>query len=358
MFQTISKYLASAIAGLSVLAAGQSAHAAPADETNIVVIIDVTGSMSELSGSVAPGDPAKSKLDIGKLKALDWLINTAATTFTSPEYAVWEFSGDNHRLLQDFTSNSVLAVSAVGTSLQSTDATPLAGTICDAVDRLHDYEFDKTIVDPVTGVTRKARIDRRIYLVTDGLENNTAGTNECWGPGATTLVSYPNYDVGSWQWKALNKLKTGNANVVSSAPFEYIIDVEHILNDFIHSQNPLAANASAAAAEGLTGRFAAGTLPYSSVADDVNFFRGVASQSGGTYTQLAPDPQGVVSFKIPGDADGSRCVDMTDYDIFASVYGYPVDMANPATIQADFNADGWVDDLDYMLILQHWDEGC
>jgi hypothetical protein len=90
----------------------------------------------------------------------------------------------------------------------------------------------------------------------------------------------------------------------------------------------------------------------------VNFFRGVASQSGGTYTQLAPDPQGVVSFKIPGDADGSRCVDMADYDIFAQVYGYRVDMANPATVQADFNADGWVDDLDYMLLLQHWDEGC
>jgi len=344
--------------GVAVLGA-QPAFAQPSlpvDETNVVVVIDVTGSMTAIAGSLEPGEDPDTRLEIGRLRAINWLINDTID-FVAPEFEVWEFSSDgadNYRVLQTFTTNATQAISSVGGAVQTSAATPLAGTMCNAVDRLHDYEDGKTIVDPITGLTREARIERRIYLVTDGLENNTPSTNECWGPDAVTDTVYPVYDYGSWQWKVLNKLKTGNANTPSSAPFEYILDVEHILTSFIASADPLAAHSEAAALEGLVG----GPIRYSTVAQDVSLLRGLAQQSGGTYSQLAPDPQGVISFRIPGDANDDGCVDYDDYSILASVYGYQVSVSIPETIQADFNGDGWVDDDDYMLLIQHWAEGC
>lgn len=362
MFNKIKCLAALACAAIS--AAALPAAALPVDETNVIVIVDVTGSMTADSGAVTPGGDPQPRLEVGRLTALDWLINNTST-FTNPEFAVWEFSRagvdpsePNFRTLQDFTTSKTQAIAAVGAATQTPDSTPLAGTLCDAVDRLKDYENGKTMVDPGTGATRAVRIERRIFLVTDGLENATLDTNGCWGPPAETNVVYPNYDFGSWQWKVLNKLKTGNANTPSTAPFEYILDVEHILTSFITSLDPAAQAREAAFSEGLGSQFQAGLIPYSTVEDDVNLLRGLATQSGGVYTQLAPDPQGVVSFKIAGDANDNGCVDLDDYDIFASVYGWQVSMSVPATIQADFNHDGWVDDDDYMLIIQHWAEGC
>jgi hypothetical protein len=364
MFSNIRKLVALALGATFSLGAPSLAHALPVDETNVLVIIDVTGSMMTDSGAVTPGGDVQTRLEVGRLSAIDWLVNNTGA-FVSPEFAVWEFSRAsndpaiaNFRVLHDFSTVKTQALAAVGASVQTSDSTPLAGTLCDAVDRLKTYENGKTMVDPSTGMTRAVRIERRIFLVTDGLENATLDTNDCWGPPATTNTVYPNYDFGSWQWKVLNKLKTGNANTPSTAPFEYIIDVEHILTSFITSLDPAAQAREAAFNEGLGARFQAGLVPYSTVEDDVNLLRGLSVQSGGVYTQLAPDPQGVVSFKIPGDADSNGCVDMTDYGIFASVYGSQVSMSVPATVQADFNHDGWVDDDDYMLLIQHWDEGC
>ncbi|WP_394825732.1 hypothetical protein [Pendulispora albinea] len=346
--------------GCSLLIDATRADAAPpaaVDETNFIIIVDVTGSMAETSGSVIPGEPPKTRLQVGRLAALDWLINPPADirNAKNPEWAVWEFSGTSSRVRQDFTTNRSLVLSAIGGTPQTSDATPLAGTFCNAVDRLRDYESTKTIVDPVTGATRRVRIERRIFMVTDGYENNTPNTNECWGPPAKPPVSFPNYTTGSWQWKVYNKLKTGNANTPSTAPFEYIIDVKHLLTAFQQFQGAPSALQRSAQLEGLPSSSFLGASPTS---DDVNFFRGVSLASGGTYTQLAPNPSGVVTFKIPGDADSSKCVDMADYDIFNSVYGLPVSNQNVATIQSDFNGDNWVDDKDYQILLQHWGEGC
>lgn len=364
MFTKIKYLAALACAVTSAVALPAAAQGLPVDETNVLVIIDVTGSMMAESGSVTPGGDPQSRLEVGRLSALDWLVNNTSS-FPSAEFAVWEFSRattdasePNFRSLRDFTTIKTQAIAAVGAATQTPDMTPFAGTLCDAVDRLKTYENGKTMVDPNTGATRAVRIARRIFLVTDGLENATLNSNECWGLPATTNTTYPTYDFGSWQWKVLNKLKTGNANTPSSAPFEYILDVEHILTSFITSLDPAAQARDAAFNEGLGSQFQAGLIPYSTVEDDVNLLRGIATQSGGVYTQLAPDPQGVVSFKIAGDADDSGCVDLDDYDIFVSVYGSQVSTSVPATIQADFNHDGWVDDDDYMLLIQHWDEGC
>ena len=58
---------------------------------------------------------------------------------------MWEFSGTTYQVKQDFAANPLLAVAAIGSTVQTTDATPLAGTLCSAVDRLRDYENTKMI---------------------------------------------------------------------------------------------------------------------------------------------------------------------------------------------------------------------
>lgn len=59
---------------------------------------------------------------------------------------------------------------------------------------------------------------------------------------------------------------------------------------------------------------------------------------------------------LVGDANDDGCVGDADYQILSIRYGYSV--SNGADARADFNHDGWVDGTDYMLMTQHWGEGC
>lgn len=58
-----------------------------------------------------------------------------------------------------------------------------------------------------------------------------------------------------------------------------------------------------------------------------------------------------------GDANASDCVDNSDYAILSASYGYGSGNSH-YDARADFNHDGWVDNLDYLIITEHWNEGC
>jgi len=60
---------------------------------------------------------------------------------------------------------------------------------------------------------------------------------------------------------------------------------------------------------------------------------------------------------IPGDLSGNHCVDMEDYNLFLSYYGLTVSAGQPAA-EADFNHDSVVNDMDYLVLSEHWGEGC
>jgi C1A family cysteine protease len=60
---------------------------------------------------------------------------------------------------------------------------------------------------------------------------------------------------------------------------------------------------------------------------------------------------------LVGDANDDGCVGDADYQILSAGYGYSVSSGR-ADARADFNKDGWVDGTDYMLMVQHWGEGC
>lgn len=57
-----------------------------------------------------------------------------------------------------------------------------------------------------------------------------------------------------------------------------------------------------------------------------------------------------------GDVNGDACIDQTDYDLLAASYNQSV--ANGANPNADFNLDGHVDYLDYLILSEHWGQGC
>lgn len=60
---------------------------------------------------------------------------------------------------------------------------------------------------------------------------------------------------------------------------------------------------------------------------------------------------------IPGDLTENGCVDTADSDLFLTYYGLTVTPDQPAAA-ADFNHDGVVNDMDYLVIEDHWGQGC
>jgi hypothetical protein len=58
---------------------------------------------------------------------------------------------------------------------------------------------------------------------------------------------------------------------------------------------------------------------------------------------------------IFGDANSDGCVDMADFELVNTNWGYAVP---PADARADLNGDGWVNDTDLLEVVQNWGSGC
>ncbi len=118
------------------------------------------------------------------------------------------------------------------------------------------------------------------------------------------------------------------------------------------------------------GRHAVAIIGYNDVDDTFKFINSWGTSWGnGGYGQMAysfinnaklnmyayvlHDDE---NLPLIGDVDGNHCVDQNDYDLLASSYNQSV--ASGANPDADFNDDGWVDATDYILLVQHWQEGC
>lgn len=213
-------------------------------------------------------------------------------------------------------------------------------TLCEAVDEIIAWANTKPPVP-----------EKRIMVYTDGLENNTPTTDQCYGPSST--VDYDpdpslcrgGLDEDSWQWKVLNKALTGNANnsvCPVPAPIQVIVDVTALFN-YIPSAT-------------MTGEksveiSSSGKALYSTLsASDASFFRGLAESTGGQYVQVDPSTPPPVA----GDANGDGCVGYPDYIQIITSYG-PVTSANQAS---DLNKDQVVDYYDVLVVIQHWGIPC
>lgn len=84
---------------------------------------------------------------------------------------------------------------------------------------------------------------------------------------------------------------------------------------------------------------------------------GTACDDGVMSTRSDVCLSGVCRGVIPGDVDRDGCVDDLDYDLLSQSYNRSVEEGG-ADPRADFNGDGWVDVLDYLILYDNWLEGC
>jgi len=313
-----------AITATCALAAGaRTAHA----DRHILLILDLTGSMAASSAG------GMSRIDVGKaqLKTFLDIVPSQPT-----EYALWTFEGNTFTRVFSFSDQkSVADLKAAIDAASLGGVTPLAHTLCAAVDELFSYKPN-------------VFADKVIELATDGEENNTAPTDQCFGP--PSAGKYPALDPGSWQWKVRNKACTGSPgapgpcnNPTGSSPLSLIVDVYHMF-DFV-SLRGIPTNLEPGPK---TRSFSGGqTL---SASDDAAFFTGLAAVTHGRYSAITLATPLAQAFPVPGDANGDGCVNITDRALVLQQFGTPG--------SADFNRDGIVNTFDLQTVLQNFGRGC
>jgi len=305
------------------------AGAAVAEQENVVILIDRSGSMGE------PGNVnGASKWDIA-LQVVKEFVNLP---HTNREYELWTFSGPSWTPRYTFADGTGKTVPQRQSDLLSiinalpgpTSSTPLAGTFCDAVDSLMAHE---PYIIPIP--------KKRVRLFTDGIENDTPNAHPCKGPNSSTeydpsAIPRGGLDSGSWEWKLLNKAITGDPlNSTANPPPEYriLVDVEELFEYLVAPKSQY--NAASVTQ---------GAVP-------TPFFQGLANETGGRYTKVDP----AAPLPVLGDVTSDACVDYYDYQYVVNYWGQPV--TDSATDLADLNRDSMVDYYDYLVIVQNWGNG-
>ncbi|MBZ4419776.1 VWA domain-containing protein [Myxococcus sp. RHSTA-1-4] len=314
-------------------AGGLYSSAAMADE-HVLILLDVTGSMSLTSV------PGKTRLQVAKDNINNFLDTVAPTT---RKYAFWKFSGTAATPVYNFSDNKTAAeIKAAVNAAVAGGNTPLAHSVCAGIDHL--LAFLPTQLHT-----------KRVYLATDGEENTTPTTDQCYGP--YSVNAYPNLDSGSWQWKVRNKACTGLANEpgpcgVLPPPYPagltMIVDIDHLFTDTVPFDN-------AARSEGVEdGELDTGLTATASLNADASFFQGVSQETKGRYVAITPSTPPAQATPLPGDANLDGCVNVTDRSLVLSLYGKTVQAGTPS----DFNRNLVVDSYDYQTVLNNYGRGC
>jgi len=337
---------------------GVGARPAFADE-HVMILIDRSGSM--MTDSVTDPTTA-SRWEVAKRLAVDAVDTVTAANRT---YGLRVFNGTNLgqsiRALGSSRTSVRNAITGPDPSLGSpSGSTPLSGAICAAIDELIEYlpeEFH----------------DKYLYIFSDGLENSTPTTHECFGPQSAGGAPY---DFGSWEHKVVNKAQTGDANSEAEPFISLIVNA-----DFLFDNEPLVFSA-----------FAGPGVPAATIRDSVvirrqeiprialqsptirslllepaiipssviatpstallqafEFFGGLASESGGRFRHFSSEDQ------LPqlGDVTGDRCVNQKDVDAVRKTFGQAAAEGDPL----DINEDGMINMYDYRNVLGNFGEG-
>lgn len=346
------------------------------DEVNIMLLIDVSGSMSDLH--TATQTKLQTVLATAKDKVLAW---DSEDPGKPKEYALWAFDssfGDASGWVShvyDFPATKTQVLAALGygptgTPLPAgpnavftpTSSTPLAGGGCTAASYLvASVDANGADIVPQTGYEWKkekspgvrAQIKRRLYVGTDGLENATPSTgpgSECGG--TTSTQPYASYEPESWQFKLRNKLLTGNPTINTTLNSLLTVDVDLIFKSYVTGLSGGSSEQNYSSAT---------STPYTSeptLNQALAFYGGLTKNTrGGKFRAVTVDASGAVTTRIPGDVDFSGCVGNADYSELVQWYGQAVSPSHPHSYWADLNGDGWVDYLDYLILYNNWGTG-
>ena len=96
---------------------------------------------------------------------------------------------------------------------------------------------------------------------------------------------------------------------------------------------------------------------------ELNFYHYLGQSTPGSSTRdlaLIPGTVYGVPHPVPGDVDNSGCTDQADLSqlLQSDTWMHQAVLPNHHAIQADVNADGWVNQFDVNIVLANWGAGC
>jgi len=275
-----------------------------------IILLDRTGSMN-----VTPPDYDATLCSESFTAAF-----TEATVYglTNPAGLIspWVFSGASPTQLDGFVSPAAAQAALLGEGACG-GATPLAESVCAAIDEL------------LYGSCPGPGEELRLFLLTDGRENNSSG--ECAGPPADPPLFPGDYDLGSWHRNVYDAVLASGVQV----------DV------WYWEDGPIPA---------MPGH-------GQDVATDREFFEDLTEATGGylVYVEWGePTPPYTGACCLP---DGTCAADQT---VFACLeaggtfggLGSPCDQCgDDEDCQGDLDGDGLVDTQDLLTLLSRWGSG-
>jgi len=314
-----------AIGFIMVLATMAGGSATAHAETHMLVLIDASGSMT----TPRPLDPINTtRFAAAKERARSQILSQALLGLD--RVAVYTFSGSTSTLQTagGFVDPNVARAVILGLNLFAVGggSTPLAGSLCDAVDTLVLDELADTKI---------------LKLYSDGEENTTPLGHPCQGPSSTT--GPPVYSNGSWQQLVTN----------------YVVDHGIPVDVDLLNATPIISLAAPAFTDPeaeLTAKARLTTATDSINAGDKpptleEFFDQLARVSGGRLTLVNDDARKLPVF---ADANNNSCVDRSDAILVARAFGQS---GPPQDNPLDLNLDGQVSFADYLVAVRSFSLG-
>jgi hypothetical protein len=313
---------------LATAAVGSTtAHA----QRKMLVLIDASGSMTtpRTGDLVHPTrfDAAKALAEqrINEQNAVSVLAGVAVYTFS-------DFSATN----QTATVANPTGFVSVSDALDKIDtldlftvgggSTPLAGSMCDAIDALQ----------------AEAGTFRILQVSSDGEENSTLPAHVCAGPFS---VDPDPFTPGSWEHNVLAHFTASHVQ----AKFD-LFDASQIdlAARIAGARNPEADATAKVKAVAAFAAAAVGGQPPTLA----EVFAAFAAATGGTLTIIGDADPGL---PIYADMNADRCVDRTDANLLARQFGQ---LVPPADSKFDLSEDAKIGFADYQLLLNNRTPGC
>jgi hypothetical protein len=312
-----------------------AARTAEAQERYMVVLVDASGSMTELRTD------GKTRFQAATERSDMW-INYYAMNGGLDGVAVYAFNGTAATLhtgsaptpanpAAPFVDVNVAraAVMNLATTQPPQNATPLAGSMCQVLDTLIGMQAG----DPT----------RILQVSSDGLENATPFGNPCQGPESTfDFPPYSSTPVPSWQYLVYDKATNPPGNLPSVIQVD-LFDYEEITGPSFafSSMVPKMVGGELVAPRALRKASASATL---AAAPTLRQFFGALTQATGGALTVIEDTKPV---PVIGDLDGDQCIDTADTFEILRRFG---DRTPDVDAKYDLDLDGIVTYDDYAIL--------
>jgi len=289
--------------GALVVAAG-TAEA----ERTMVVLLDASGSM------VITRSDGQTRFEAARQLARDRVMNAAMETEGLAGVAVYTFHGTGLTAHTTGFVDPFSAVVAIDGLAVTTQLTPLAGSLCDAID-----------IASASG-PGGATDQRLLEVYSDGFENNTDPAHPCYGTFSTDTGAP--YDAGSWQNKVYLRAVNASPAVTINASL------------FSNVATAFAVTATTNPEDGQPGTHPQVGM-FSVPLSDADFFAALTADTGGHFDEIGD----MAPLPVFGDVDGDYDVDRDDAIAQARRFGAP------ALRAFDLDADGSIGWGDYAILI-------